>query len=93
MTHIFENETGCVIGSRKEDEKVFPWDCQLLYSHRQDMIQTSAVCSNLVAESVSVFRIEFQEKRKVRANYLSSIGGVKSVQKVTEEENMAGHGW
>ena len=75
---MFENKKVILVGSRKEEDKVFPWDLfrsELFYSTRKDIVDTNSFCIELTCKAASIFRVEFKDKHKATAKYLSSIGG------------------
>ena len=75
---MLDNKQGRLVGFRKEEEKVLPWDLLrsgLFYSNRKDIVDTNYFCIEPTCEAASIFRVEFRDKRKAASNYLSSIGG------------------
>ena len=80
------------MGSRKEEDKVLPrylLKSQLFYPTSKDIVDTNSFCSKLTCEAASIFRVEFRDKRKAAAKYLSEIGGEKSMKKVEKENKTA----
>ena len=78
LDFMFENKQGRLVGSRKEEEKVFPWDLlqsELFYPTRKDIVITNSFCIELTCEAASILRVEFRDERKATAKYLSFIGG------------------
>ena len=52
------NKQGSLVGSRKEEDMVFPWDLlrsELFYPTHKDIFDNN---------SFSIFRVEFRDKRK-----------------------------
>ena len=59
-----------LVGSRKEEEKGFPWDLfrsELFYSTRKDIVDTNSFCIELTCKAASIFRFEFRDERKATA--------------------------
>ena len=55
------------MGSRKEEEKVFPWDLlrsEFFYPTRKDIVDTNSFCIQLVCEEASIFRVKFRDEHK-----------------------------
>ena len=74
LNFMFDNKQGRLVGSRKEEERVFPWDLlrsELFYCTRKDIFDTNSFCIELTCEAESIFRVEFRDKRKATAKYLS----------------------
>ena len=75
---ILDNKQVRLLGSRKEEENFLPWDLLrsgLFYPNRKDIVDTTYFYIEPTCEAVSIFRVEFRDKRKAASNYLSSIGG------------------
>ena len=90
---MFENKQVSLVGSWKEEEKVFPWDLlqsEFFYPNRKYIVNTNSFYIELTCKAASIFKVEFRDKRKATAKYLSSIGGEKSMNKVEKEEKKAG---
>ena len=82
LDFMSEKKHGSLVGSRKEEDNVLPWD--LLQSDFFNptckyIVGTSSFCIELICEATSIFRVEFRDERKVVAKYLSSFGGEKSM--------------
>ena len=65
---------------------------ELFYPTCRDVVQTDSACSELASVAASVFRIEFRDKRKATAAYLSDIKGARSMDKISDAEKLAGRG-
>ena len=63
---------------------------QLFYPTCKDIVNTNSFCIKLTCEAASISRVEFRDKHKATAKYLSSIGGEKSMKKVDKEEETSG---
>ena len=94
LDFILDNKQGSLVGSRREEDKVFPWYLlrSEFYPTRKDIVDTNSFCIELTCEASSIFRVEFRDDRKAAAKYLSSIGGENSMKKVEKEEKTAGKG-
>ena len=58
LDYMFERKTSYVIGSRKEEDQVLPWDdlrAAVFYPTRKDIIQTNDFCPQLAVEAATVF--------------------------------------
>ena len=78
LDFMFENKQGSLVGYRKEEDKVLPWDLlrsKFFYPTRKYIIYTNSFCIELTCEAASIFRVEFRDERKAISKYLSSIGG------------------
>ena len=67
LNFMFENKKVILVGSRKEEEKVFPWDLlqsELFYPTRKDIVHADSFCIELTCEAASIFRVEFRDKHK-----------------------------
>ena len=76
-----------------EDGKVLPFAelrSQLFYPTRIDIKQTHDIARQLAEEAASAFLVEFRDETKATAGYLSSIGGDKSIAKISKETRGAG---
>ena len=85
LNFVFEKKQGSLMGSRKEEYKVLPWDIlryELFYPTFKDIFDIKSFCIELTCEAVSIFRVGFRYERNATAKYLSSIGGEKSMKKV-----------
>ena len=60
------------------------------YPNRKYIVNTNSFYIELTCKAASIFKVEFRDKRKATAKYLSSIGGEKSMNKVEKEEKKAG---
>ena len=93
LDFMFENNQVSLEGSRKEDDKVLPWDLlryELFYPTRKDIVYTHSFYIELTCEAASISIVEFRDKRKSIANYLSSISGEKNMNELDKEEKTGG---
>ena len=85
LDFMFDNKQGILVGSRKEEEKVFPWDLlrsEFFYPTHKYIVDANSFCIELTCEAASIFGVEFRDERKATSRYVSSIGGDKSMEKV-----------
>ena len=69
-----------------------PWDLfrsEFFYPTCKDIFYINSFCIELTCKSASIFRVEFRDKCKATAKYLSSIGEEKSMKKLEKEEKTA----
>ena len=95
LTYMFDEKSSNLVGPCTKEERVLPWDMvrtELFYPTRVDMLETTSVVPELASEAGAIFRVEFRDKGKATAKYLSSIGGTKSMKKITMAERRAGRG-
>ena len=96
LTYMFKEKLSLLVGSKKEEDKVLPWDLlrsELFYPTRVDLIQTNEYASELGAEAAAIFRTEFRDESKATHKYLSEIEKrIRSIEKITNEERLAGRG-
>ena len=84
----FEIEMDC-----DDDGRVLPFAelrSELFCPTRIDIKQTHNISCRLAEEAASIFLIEFRDERKATAGYLSSIQGMRSCAKISEEVRKAG---
>ena len=62
----------------------------IFYPTQKYIVDINSFCIELTREASSIFRVEFRDKHKATAKYLSSIGGEKSMKKVDKEEETSG---
>ena len=65
------------MGYQKEEDNDLPWDLlwsESFYPTRKDIVDTNSFCIEFTCEAASIFRVEFRDKGKATAKYLSSIG-------------------
>ena len=65
---------------------------ELFYLARLDIVQTKDMCAELGSKTASIFRLEFCNKRRATAKYLSSIDGKQSVKHLKKSEKKWGLG-
>ena len=95
VTHMFEEKRSFLVGSRADDDKIFPFEFvknELFYSTRKDIVQTQPFAALLSVESGLEFQVQFRCKKKATAKYLIAINGEKSMARVTLAERVAGRG-
>ena len=64
LNFMFDNKQGRLVGSRKEEERVFPWDLlrsELFYHTRKYIVDTNSFCIEITCEVASIFRVEFRD--------------------------------
>ena len=64
----------------------------IFYPTQKYIVDINSFCIELTWEAASIFRVEFRDKRRATAKYLSSIDGENSMKKVEKEEKTAGKG-
>ena len=95
LDYMFEGSKGCLVDSRREVDKVLPWDilrCELFYPTRRDIVQTLPASIELASEAAQVFRREFRDEKKATHKYLSEIEGERSMRNISSKEKEAGLG-
>ena len=71
---MFKNKQGRISSSRKEKDKVLPWDLlrsKLFYPTLEYLVDTRLFCIELTCEAASIFIVEFRGEHKTIAKYLS----------------------
>ena len=89
---VFEEKKSCPIGSVVDDDKVWPYDllrAQLFYPTKVDICQSHDPACRLGEVAAHRFVAKFRNAGKATAAYYSSIGGKKSMGKVSEREQKA----
>ena len=74
LDFIFDNTQDSLVGSDKEEDKVLPWyllRSELFYHTRKYIVDTNSFCIEVTWGAASIFRVEFRDKRKATAKYLS----------------------
>ena len=86
---MFEHKKSNPIGCYSEEDKVLPWDLlrsAVMFPTRRDILQSNTFTSELAVQAAVIFREEFRDKDKATSKYLSEIGGMKSLAKLSPEE-------
>ena len=75
---MIEEQQNSPVGSQTEEEKLYPYDllrAELYFSTRKYILQSNTFSALISVKASSEFRVEFRDKRKATAKYVSDIKG------------------
>ena len=95
LTHMYDEHSSNKIAHSSEDEKTLPYNelrQALFYPTQRGIAQSTELSLQLAVVIATTMRAEFVNTTKNTARYLSAIGGVSSLTKISEEQRVAGFG-
>ncbi len=92
LKFMFEEKQTFALGSRKQDDLWLPYDeliAELFYPSRQYVRQTTDMTIKLASTVAVTLLAELRDSRKATSCSLSSLDGVRSCSKISEEDRVA----